>query len=100
MDRMTVDVALAALTVAFAVYWKTGSWWKLFIVLVLACLVRETGLLLVGGRLPVRVAQPAVRARCAVGLRGSADVRLVLVYPPDVPRKRRTLEHLHGSSRS
>ncbi len=49
MDRMTVDVALAALTVAFAVYWKTGSWWKLFIVLVLACLVRETGLLLVAG---------------------------------------------------
>jgi len=49
MDRMTVDVALAALTVAFAVYWKTGSWWKLFVVLLLACLVRETGLLLVAG---------------------------------------------------
>jgi hypothetical protein len=49
MDRMTVDVALAALTVAYAVYWKTGSWWKLFIVLLLACLVRETGVLLVAG---------------------------------------------------
>jgi hypothetical protein len=47
IDRMTVDVALAALTVAFAVCWKTGSWRMLFIVLLLACLVRETGLLLV-----------------------------------------------------
>jgi hypothetical protein len=49
MDRMTVDVALAAFTIAFAVYWRTDSWWKLFLVLLLACLVRETGLLLVAG---------------------------------------------------
>jgi hypothetical protein len=49
MDRMTVDVALAAFTVAFAVYWRSGSGLKLFIVLVLACLVRETGLLFVAG---------------------------------------------------
>lgn len=49
MERMTVDVALAAFTVAFAVYWRTVSWWKVFAVLVLACLVRETGLLLVAG---------------------------------------------------
>ncbi len=48
-DRMTVDVALAAFTVACAVYWKTGSAWKLFAVLLLACLVRDTGLLLVAG---------------------------------------------------
>jgi hypothetical protein len=47
MDRMTVDVALAAFTVAFVFYWRTGASAKLFIVLLLACLVRETGLLLV-----------------------------------------------------
>jgi hypothetical protein len=49
MDRMTVDVALAAFTVAFAVYWRIGAAWKLFVVLLLACLARETGLLLVAG---------------------------------------------------
>jgi hypothetical protein len=49
MDRMTVDVALAALTVGFAVYWTTASWTKVFVILLLAALVRETGLLLVAG---------------------------------------------------
>jgi hypothetical protein len=49
MDRMTVDVALAAFTAAFALYWRTGAGTKLFIVLMLACLVRETGVLLAGG---------------------------------------------------
>jgi hypothetical protein len=49
MDRMTVDVALAAFTIACAFYWRTGAWTQLFIVLVLACLVRETGVFLVGG---------------------------------------------------
>jgi hypothetical protein len=49
MDRMTVDIALAALTIGFAVYLRNAPAWKLFVVLVLACLVRETGLLLVGG---------------------------------------------------
>ncbi len=49
MDRMTVDVSLAAFTVAFAVYWRTASWSKLYIVFLLACLARETGLLLVAG---------------------------------------------------
>jgi hypothetical protein len=49
MDRMTVDVALAAFTVAFVLYWRTGAWTRLFIVLLLACLVRETGVLLAGG---------------------------------------------------
>jgi energy-converting hydrogenase Eha subunit C len=48
MDRMTVDVALVAFTVAFAFYWRTGAWVKVFIVLTLACLVRETGVVLAG----------------------------------------------------
>ncbi len=49
IDRMTVDVSLAALTIAFAFYWRTGAWTRLFIILALACLVRETGVFLVGG---------------------------------------------------
>lgn len=49
MDRMTVDASLAAFTMAFAVYWRTASWWKLYLVFALLCLVRETGLLLVAG---------------------------------------------------
>jgi energy-converting hydrogenase Eha subunit C len=47
MDRMTVDVALAALAIGLAWYWKSQSTAKLCMVLVLACLVRETGVLLV-----------------------------------------------------
>ena len=49
VDRMTIDVALAAFTVAFAFYWRTGAWAKVFFVLMLACLARETGVLLTAG---------------------------------------------------
>lgn len=49
MDRMTVDVALAAFAVGFAVYCRTGPAWKLFALLLLACLTRELGLLLLAG---------------------------------------------------
>ncbi len=49
MDRLTVDVALAALTVAFVFYSRPGPSWKLYPVLALAPLARETGLLLIGG---------------------------------------------------
>jgi hypothetical protein len=48
MDRMTVDVALAALTVAFAYYLRRLSW-RLFVVLAAAMLARETGALLLAG---------------------------------------------------
>ena len=48
MDRMAVDVALAAFAMAFALYSRQGEEdWKLYTVLLLAALVRETGLLLV-----------------------------------------------------
>jgi hypothetical protein len=47
LDRMTADVALAALSVALWLYSRSVSWWRLFIVLALAPLVRETGLILV-----------------------------------------------------
>ncbi len=49
MDRMTVDISIAAFTVAFAYYWRTAAWTRLFVVLVLACLARESGVLLAGG---------------------------------------------------
>lgn len=46
MDRMTVDVAIAALTVGLAYYTSIRSTPRLYCVLVLACLARETGALL------------------------------------------------------
>jgi hypothetical protein len=46
MDRMAVDVALAAFAVAFALYSREGERdWKLYAVLLLGALVRDTGLL-------------------------------------------------------
>ena len=47
MDRMTVDVALAALTAGFVLYWE--SRWRVFPILVCAALTRETGVLLTFG---------------------------------------------------
>ncbi len=46
LDRLVVDVALAACVIGFALYAKLGEDRKLFAVLVLACLARDTGLLL------------------------------------------------------
>jgi len=50
IDRMTVDVALAALCVAFVLYSKERSWGRLYLVLLLAPLVRETGALLLAAQ--------------------------------------------------
>ena len=47
-DRLTIDHALAALIVAFAVYSRRSPSWQLFLVLMLAPLARETGLILIG----------------------------------------------------
>ena len=47
IDTMTVDVALAALTACFAWQVKTGRERWVWVTLAAACLVRETGLLLV-----------------------------------------------------
>ena len=46
-DRLTVDHVLAALVVAFAVYATSEGSWKLYVILALAPLARETGLVLV-----------------------------------------------------
>ncbi len=48
LERMTVDVAVTAFAAAFALYVRKPGW-KLFVVLAAAPLVRETGLILVGG---------------------------------------------------
>jgi hypothetical protein len=49
IDRLTVDIGLAALTVAFIFYLRTGCFWKLYLTLAFAPLAKETGLLLLGG---------------------------------------------------
>jgi len=46
MDRMTVDVAVAAFTVGLGYYAAIGATAKVYSLLVLACLARETGALL------------------------------------------------------
>ncbi len=49
LDRLTVDIAVAALTVGLALYWRAGPPWKLYLVLLLAPLAKETGFLLLAG---------------------------------------------------
>ena len=51
VDRMTADIALAALAIAFALYVEEGPCWRLMLVLALAVLVRETAFPLAGGYL-------------------------------------------------
>jgi len=48
IDRLTIDLALAALCVGFLLYTREGPPWKLCLVLVAAGLARETGLVFVG----------------------------------------------------
>ena len=47
IDRLTIDHALAALTAAFVLLAARGPSWRLYLVLALAPLARETGLLLI-----------------------------------------------------
>ena len=47
LDRLTVDLALAALCVGFALYVQEDRLRKLYLILVLAPMARETGLLLI-----------------------------------------------------
>lgn len=49
LDRMVIDLPLAALCAGFACYALTGQSWKVYLVAALAGLTRETGLLLVAG---------------------------------------------------
>jgi hypothetical protein len=47
LDRLTVDLSMTALCMGFAYYAKIDARWKLYAVLVLAGLSRETGLILI-----------------------------------------------------
>lgn len=49
IDRMTVDIALAALIAAFVCYAADSAIWKIALLLALAGLTRETALLLIAG---------------------------------------------------
>ncbi|MCP5112580.1 MAG: hypothetical protein GY953_17270, partial [bacterium] len=51
LERMTIEIALAALAVAFALEARKEPSWRLYLILVAAVLARETGLLLTGGYL-------------------------------------------------
>ena len=62
LERMTVDIALCALAVGAAFYLERGPSWKLYAVLTLAPLARETGVALAGARSLVRLAERRVGA--------------------------------------
>jgi len=49
IDRMTIDVGLAALCIGFVYFLYTNSRWGIYAVLVAAPLVRETGLIFIAG---------------------------------------------------
>jgi hypothetical protein len=65
IDRMTVDVALAALCAGFAFYATLGRCGRIYMILIAAPLVRETGLTLTAacafGRFSERTGGPSVR---------------------------------------
>jgi hypothetical protein len=65
IDRMTIDLALAALVIGF-VYFEAG--WPVYAILCVAPLVRETGMILVGGW----VLWNAVQGRWRQSLLGAA----------------------------
>ncbi len=48
LDRMTVDVALAALCVALALYYDSASQWRVIVILALMLLTRETAWFIFG----------------------------------------------------
>lgn len=60
LDRLTVDLSLTALAMGFAYYAKIESRWKLYAVLVLAGLSRETGLILIAAYCLSRLLQRRV----------------------------------------
>jgi hypothetical protein len=57
LDRLTVDLTMTALAMGFAYYAKIDSRWKLYAVLVLAGLSRETGLVLIAAYCLSQLAQ-------------------------------------------
>jgi hypothetical protein len=47
LDRMTVDLAFSALVIGALVEWRLGGRWRVILLLAMACLARETGVLVV-----------------------------------------------------
>ncbi|MGI8989541.1 MAG: hypothetical protein ACR2I2_08145, partial [Bryobacteraceae bacterium] len=64
IDRLTIDTALAALTVGYAWYAARNSMHKLYAILLLAPLARETGLALIAGYLLYLVDRRNWRRAC------------------------------------
>ncbi len=77
LDRLTVDLSLSSLAMGFAYYAKIESQWRLYAVLVLAGLSRETGLILIAAYCFSRLLQQ--RLAQAV-LFGTAALPTVLWY--------------------
>ena len=77
LDRLTVDLSTTALAMGFAYYAKIDSRWRLYFLLVLAGLSRETGLILIAAYCLSRLAQR--RFKQAV-LFGTAAVPTALWY--------------------
>lgn len=70
IDRLTVDLALAALCVGFAAYARNGPVWKLYVVVAAAGLARETGLLLIGACCLAAMLQGKWRRAVVLGTAG------------------------------
>lgn len=62
IDRMTVDIATAALVAGFALYVETGPWWKVFSILVCIGLTRETGVFMIAGYVLFLLTRRQIRA--------------------------------------
>ena len=79
IDRLTVDAALAALCVAFALYILEDSPWRLYLVLLVAPLVRETGLLLLAGYVIALLLKRRLRAALVFSTAAPSHADLVRV---------------------
>jgi hypothetical protein len=70
MDRLTADIALAALCVGFALYAEAGLFWRVVLILACAALTRETTLPIAAGYciflLTSRQVARAVAVACAM----------------------------------
>lgn len=57
LDRMTIDIALAALASGAVVYWDARQFARCYFCLAAGCLARETGVLIVGGWVVAQIVQ-------------------------------------------
>jgi hypothetical protein len=81
-DRMTIDGALAALCVAFVLFASETIDWKVYLVAMLAALMRETGVLLAIGCCIALFANRRYRAAAGFATAVAPAARLVSVRAP------------------